>query len=1366
MSATLGTYSIDLIAKIAQFESDLGRAARIAEQQGQAIQRSIQHAADSASDAFKDLAGKVIAAFSVEKLIEFGNASIELGDKLEKMSQKIGIGVENLSALRAQAQLSDVGFEDLGGALEKLARSAGAAADGTSKQADAYRAIGVAVKDATGNLRPMDDILADVAKKMASYQDGTAKTALAQDLFGRSGAQLIPLLNDLGTKGFAVVRKEAEAYNQVIGEEQAKNSEVFHDNLTKLSQAASGFANAVIKDLLPGMVQLSNQFAQTAKTSDGYASSASTVATAIKGMVFGIIVAKEVVSGFVTAVISVFDAVNTVFDASGKVIKAFAESAAEYFKTALNPFSTSAQIDAVTDKFIAKIKTIGTEVKTSMAGVSAGLSGGLTNAVQNATASFNSLFGTFSDVSAGATTVSNNVKKIPAPLVESSKAAQKVAGDLLEMQKILDNLAGKLGGPYDKAWNEYKSAIDEANKAAAKFTADGVPLAEVQKFVADATELAVERFRNLTDETYVLDNAMNKIDATVAHHMDLVTKTGHELAVETEYEKLLNDVLKSLDSVMGPLTEKEQKRIEGLHATAEALVTLDEEQKQSQALLKDWASQAASQFDSAFSTINKDILEGGNVMKDLVNIAKQVVEAILLQFEKLAIINPILNSVFRSATGSLLPTLETAGGALGQSGGLLGNLGSLLGLGGGGLASSGAIAGGGTYNLVGVGSQGIVSDTISSLGGVAGITSIVGGALGGFELGKAITGSNAGGAAGAIGIAAAAYFIPVIGWIAGAAALINQFTGGGLFGTSYKPYGSELNIGVSDTGSSVTALLDEKKKKALFGGTSYRTVSTPVDQQTQDAVASFYKSLQDAATQEAAAFGETTGTIVTGTFHETFDKAGKMLTEVSTVAGQQYKESIQDFQTRILADTLLANMGDASAEAQKIAEQWQKSASDLLAGAEFLSQAQLDIIHGSALAQGDTLTQLTAFVQGMGAQGESLIQTYVRLSAEVTDVQNILTGLGLDTGKTGEALVKFDDAMVKAAGGLDNLNKLWNDYYQNFYSDSERAAIKLQNDQATARSLLQGIGQDPNETMAQFRQNFAAMLSTLSPEDVVKWLQAGEALAALNADLGNTAQAAADAAKAQQDQAQALYDSAQKAADGLKSLIASTQQLAAQLFGSLSQQLQSQLDVFKGTDLYQFEAVILQPQIDAAKQQEAAAKSIGDASTLLNDFAQIGVVSGQSLEELAKQFHVPLDQLAKMLGTDSGGLAKQFAADEALAAASLNIDNNTKLSAEYLADIKALLEGKAAPYSVQDFLNAESGANVAAPGGKPGRSGVTGPTSADVATAVHVSSQNSTDVLAAHLRNIESALRELGARVGSVPPSDARTYRTTVFRQP
>lgn len=282
--ADLSSLVLKLSADVATWQGDLGKASAAANNAADKIVNSFEKGFDRIADGVKELATQLAAAFAVDRLVEAGKAAIELGDQFQKMSQKVGVSVESLSSLRAAAQLSDVSFEDLGGAMEKLARTAASAAGGSKEQAATFQAMGIAVKDANGQLKPMQEILQDVATKFAGYEDGAAKTALAQRAFGKSGADLIPLLNQLGEDGFAKVTQAAKDYGQQISGTQAKQSEEFNDNLTRLGQAASGFALAVVRELLPALVSITGQLDDAAKTTDDYQSSSSLVVTVLKEM--------------------------------------------------------------------------------------------------------------------------------------------------------------------------------------------------------------------------------------------------------------------------------------------------------------------------------------------------------------------------------------------------------------------------------------------------------------------------------------------------------------------------------------------------------------------------------------------------------------------------------------------------------------------------------------------------------------------------------------------------------------------------------------------------------------------------------------------------------------------------------------------------------------------------------------------------------------------------------------------------------------------------------------------------------------------------------------------------------------------------
>ena len=198
--------------------------------------------------------------------------AIDAADNLGKMAQKVGVSVESLSALEYAGKLSDVSLEQLGTGLKKLSvnlNEVAANADGDA--AAAFKAIGVSVKDAAGNLRNADDVFADVAEAFAGMKDGAGKTALAVQIFGKAGADLIPMLN-AGAKGLAEMRSEAEALGLVFTGDAAKQAEAFNDNLTRLAESSRGFGNEVATIVLPTLSQLAQEFVNSAKEGTGFAS--------------------------------------------------------------------------------------------------------------------------------------------------------------------------------------------------------------------------------------------------------------------------------------------------------------------------------------------------------------------------------------------------------------------------------------------------------------------------------------------------------------------------------------------------------------------------------------------------------------------------------------------------------------------------------------------------------------------------------------------------------------------------------------------------------------------------------------------------------------------------------------------------------------------------------------------------------------------------------------------------------------------------------------------------------------------------------------------------------------------------------------
>ena len=134
-------------------------------------------------------------AVSVAGLTAMVKSAIDTGDALDEMSQRVGVSVETLSVWKPAAEQSGVSGESFEKGLRKLSTTMVQAATGSEEAARGFSAIGVEFKNQDGTLRGTDQVLLDLAERFKTMPDGAEKTALAVQLFGKSGAELIPFLN-------------------------------------------------------------------------------------------------------------------------------------------------------------------------------------------------------------------------------------------------------------------------------------------------------------------------------------------------------------------------------------------------------------------------------------------------------------------------------------------------------------------------------------------------------------------------------------------------------------------------------------------------------------------------------------------------------------------------------------------------------------------------------------------------------------------------------------------------------------------------------------------------------------------------------------------------------------------------------------------------------------------------------------------------------------------------------------------------------------------------------------------------------------------------------------------------------------------
>lgn len=255
-SKSLGVLTLDLVAKIGGFEQGMDRAARHADKRMRDI--------EARANKFGKVIGTAMvagASAALAGLVAVTKAAIDSADRINDISQRLGVSTEALSAWGYAAQQSGTDLEALNGGLTRFTKNVAAAMDAGSRQAEIFAALGIEIKDAAGNLRSVEDLVPEVATKFKEMNNATQESALSMELFGKSGAQLLQFLN-LGSDGLSEMEQRARDLGIVISGETAQAADDFNDSLADLKAIASGLGLQLAQELLPALLELIAQFKQ------------------------------------------------------------------------------------------------------------------------------------------------------------------------------------------------------------------------------------------------------------------------------------------------------------------------------------------------------------------------------------------------------------------------------------------------------------------------------------------------------------------------------------------------------------------------------------------------------------------------------------------------------------------------------------------------------------------------------------------------------------------------------------------------------------------------------------------------------------------------------------------------------------------------------------------------------------------------------------------------------------------------------------------------------------------------------------------------------------------------------------------------
>ncbi len=232
--------------------------------------------------------------------------AIDSADSFGKMADQTGIAANTLQAYVNAGKLAGVSQETIDKGLRRLAQSMREADQGVATYSDSFDALGISVRTTDGTFKTSEQVLGEVADKFATMENGATKAALAMEIFGRSGASLINLLN-----GGAASLTE---FNYEVSENFAQNAEFFNDQIAVLAIRFDGFRKQLTDALLPALNTIVSVFSELFSAENDFTGFFKAIEIGIRGISIGIFATVKLVDEVIRVIGAAAQKVQSFFD--------------------------------------------------------------------------------------------------------------------------------------------------------------------------------------------------------------------------------------------------------------------------------------------------------------------------------------------------------------------------------------------------------------------------------------------------------------------------------------------------------------------------------------------------------------------------------------------------------------------------------------------------------------------------------------------------------------------------------------------------------------------------------------------------------------------------------------------------------------------------------------------------------------------------------------------------------------------------------------------------------------------------------------------------------------------------------------------
>jgi hypothetical protein len=606
--------------------------------------QDMQQAADDSVSNFdrirngaKNMAAGIAAAFSVGMAVDWVNSQVDAAIAMDNLAKTAGITTTQLQTWSSAAASVGIEGDKVTDAMSGLNEKLLDAATGGKDAAQFFDVLGISVTDASGRVKSADAAMKDLATAFAGMADGATKSAIASEIMGDAGAELIPILNQ-GGAALAAAAADAERLGMVLDQQTIVAMRQFKTDTAATATIIDVAKSKILVGMMPALTAMSGGLKQVASDGTTFNAVGQTINFVLKGVAIG-----------AAAVGAVF---NYVGDRIGKFAAMAARLADKDFKGAWAIFNDKSGYDSAVES-----------VSNAMTRVSD---------IYNAT---------------GATAASTaaSVVKSNADIAFSNKmAAQNADPEKKQKEKKAKSATAERDGFDYAAANNLRSEFADwsadQDRIALNYTTDTyLELQKNVKSIYDAmrddkalltTDLTsfdlqhVNAARDAINEQSLFerlifksDNAQQIVDADLADQQQQTRAESRLAALKTELEQKRLIVDQAV--AQGLMTEEEaykaRERLQGDYLqksqAAEAQNTMSRRQQ--------WAT-AESFFSSSLNNIASSSSKAAKIAKEvnkaraLVQIAQDTRAGAMAAYNSLAVIPVVGHALGLAAAGAAI----------------------------------------------------------------------------------------------------------------------------------------------------------------------------------------------------------------------------------------------------------------------------------------------------------------------------------------------------------------------------------------------------------------------------------------------------------------------------------------------------------------------------------------------------------------------------------------------------------------------------------------------------------------------------------------------------------------------------------------